>query len=75
MARAHDNHSAAVGVAEAAYQQTMKTAATETDRTNARITYYRAVLSSGRANGISTGAAAALARLGATPGDLRDGDT
>jgi hypothetical protein len=75
MARAHDNHSAAVGVAEAAYQQTMKTAVTEADRTAARVTYYRAVLASGRAQGISTGAAAALTRLGSPPGDLRDGDT
>ena len=71
MARAHDNHSAAVGVAEAAYQASMKTAATETDRTNARITYYRAVLSSGRANGISTGAAEAIRRLGGRSGSTR----
>jgi hypothetical protein len=70
-----DDHHRAVSVAEAAHQQALKVAVTETDRINARIAYYRAVLASGRANGVSTGAAAALARLGAAPQDLRDGDT
>jgi hypothetical protein len=70
-----DAHHLAVGIAEAAYQVSMKSAATELDRTNARITYYRAVLASGRLNGISTGAVQALARLGYTVGDQQAGDT
>jgi hypothetical protein len=75
MARAHDNHALAVGVAEAAYQQAMKSAVTEADRTTARINYYKSVLTSGRAQGISTGAVQALARHGYTVGDQQAGDT
>ena len=64
MSRKHDDHAAAVAVALAARQESFRTAANETDRKNAMVTYYRAVLVSGKAQGISTNAKAALARLG-----------
>jgi hypothetical protein len=75
MARAHDDHSAAVGVAQAAKDAAFKIAANESDRRTAMINFYKAVLVSGRAQGISTNAVSALARLGYTVGDLQSGDT
>jgi hypothetical protein len=75
MARAHDDHAAAVGMAQAALDIGLKAAATEAARTALRVTYYRAILASGHAQGISTGAAEALRRLGADPGALGPTDT
>jgi hypothetical protein len=72
--RNHDDHAVAVSLAEAARQVSLKSAVTETDRTAAHITYFKAVLQSGRAQGIHTNAIAALARLGVDPGDWRAGD-
>jgi hypothetical protein len=73
--RAHDDHAAAVGAAQAAYDAGMKTAGTEAARIALRVTYYRAILASGHAQGISTGAAEAIRRLGQDPGALGPTDT
>jgi hypothetical protein len=67
-------HRDAVAVAEAARQASLKSSATEADRTTAHITYHKAVLASARANGVRCNSIAALARHGVDPGDWRAGD-
>jgi hypothetical protein len=70
-----DKHSIACGVAANVRDNAMAVATTEAQRTTAQINYYKSVLASGRAEGLATGAVAALARLGYTVSDLRSGDT
>ena len=67
-------HREKVAVAEAARQQSLKTAVTEADRKLAHKTYHLAVLASSRVNGVKCNSIAALAALGYDPGDWRDGD-
>jgi hypothetical protein len=67
-------HHLAVAVAKGALQTSMKNAATEADRTAAHVTYHKAVLASGRLNGVRCNSIAALARLGVDPGDWHAGD-
>jgi hypothetical protein len=69
-----DDHHLAVGKAAAALDIAMKTAANEPARIALQVTYWKAVLASGRTNGIKTGAVQALINLGSAPSDLRDGD-
>ena len=71
----HDAHRTAVAVAESA-RQIAKAAAgnSQSAHKSADIAFQRAVLISGRANGIITGAVAALASLGVDPGGLVSGD-
>jgi hypothetical protein len=49
-----DAHRDAVALAEAARQASLKSAATEADRTTAHVTYHKAVLASARTQGIKT---------------------
>jgi hypothetical protein len=70
-----ERHSLAVGTAANVRDNAMAVATTEAQRTTAQVNYYKAVLASGRAEGLSTGAVAALARLGYPVSDLRSGDT
>jgi hypothetical protein len=67
-------HRDAVALAEAARQASLKSAATEADRTTAHIVYHKAVLASARTNGVHCNSIAALARLGSDPADWRAGD-
>jgi hypothetical protein len=69
-----DAHHIAVSTAKSALQVSLKTAATEADRTTAHITYHKAVIASARAQGIKTNSIAQLARLGIDPADWRAGD-
>ena len=57
-------HNDAVALAEGARQISKKANNTASGHHAADITFYRAVLASGRTNGVSTGALAALHTLG-----------
>jgi hypothetical protein len=67
-------HHQAVAVAEAARQTSKAANNTAAGHKAADIAYYKAVLVSGRANGIKTDAVAALLSLGVDPGGLMAGD-
>jgi hypothetical protein len=71
----HSAHREAVAVAESA-RQVSKAAAgnSQSAHRTADIAYYKAVLASGRTNGIITGAYAALQSLGVDPGNSPGGD-
>jgi len=60
----HAAHQLAVAQAEAARQVAKAASNNAAGHKAADIAYYTSVLQSGKANGISTGAKAALARLG-----------
>ena len=70
----HDAHRTAVAVAESARQVAKQGNNTAAGHKAADIAYYKAVLASGRANGIQTNAIAALAALGVDTADWRAGD-
>jgi len=70
----HSAHREAVAVAESARQVAKKSNNTAAGHIAADVAYYRAVLASGKANGISTGAKAALARLGFPEEQALDGN-
>jgi hypothetical protein len=67
-------HKEAVAVAESARQVAKAANNTAAGHKTADITYYKAVLASGRTNGIQTNAQAALASLGVDTADYRAGD-
>jgi hypothetical protein len=70
----HDAHRTAVAVAESARQISKAANNTAAGHKAADIVFYKAVLASGRTNGIQTNAIAALAMLGVDTADYRAGD-
>ena len=72
----HNAHRAAVAAAEGVRQAAKAATPTAAGHKAADIAYYRAVLASGRTNGVSTGALAALHSLGDATGEYgQAGDT
>ena len=67
-------HHEAVAVAKAALQTALKTAADEPTRVAAQVTYHKAVLASGRLNGVHCNSIAQLQRLGVDPGNWTSTD-
>jgi len=70
----HAAHALAVAQAEAVRQTSKKTNNTSAGHIAADVAYFRAVLASGHANNVSTGAKAALARLGYPEEQALDGN-
>jgi hypothetical protein len=70
----NDAHKTAVAVAESARQVAKAANNTAAGHKAADIAYYKAVLASGRANGVITGAYQALLTLGVDPGNSIGGD-
>jgi hypothetical protein len=70
----NDAHKQAVAVAESARQAAKAANNTAAGHKAADITYYKAVLASGRTNGVITGAYQALLSLGVDPGNSPGGD-
>jgi hypothetical protein len=68
-------HKEAVATAEGIRQKSKANNNTSAGHKAADIQFYRSILLSGKANGISTGAANALLSLGVDPGGLTAGDT
>ena len=62
-------HHEAVAVAKAALQTALKTAADEPARTAAQVIFHKAVLASGRLNGVHCNSIAQLQRLGVDMGN------
>lgn len=67
-------HKLAVGIAESARQVAITPTSTAAQVKAATIAYYKAVLASGRANGVQTGARQALINLGAEDAQGQTGD-
>jgi hypothetical protein len=67
-------HHEAVALAKGALQTAIKAAADEPTRVAAQVTYHKAVLSSGRLNGVRYNSIAQLAILGVDPSNWTSTD-
>jgi hypothetical protein len=67
-------HHTAIAVAKGAHQVAFKAATDEAGRLAATITYHKAILASGRLNGVKCNSIAQLQRLGVDPGDWTSTD-
>jgi hypothetical protein len=67
-------HHEAVALAKGALQTTMKAAADEPARIAAQVTYHKAILASGRLNGVKCNSISQLQRLGVDPANWTSTD-